>query len=153
MRAAILTTMTLLFSGMAQAQNYYTCQLSALPGEAAEYMEVTGSLSVLKSAAGQFTLSVNGKVTFKDESFEKLDIRVEGAELKDGHMTAEQVLKSEVWEVLEGEFKGEKPTGAHFFQTPGFEENGAGDALMVVHGDKDTKMSLVYLGWFHVLCR
>jgi hypothetical protein len=67
-------------------------------------------------------------------------------------MSAEEVLKSDEWQELKTIFGDEAPRGAHYFQTPQYSDDGSGYFVSVIHGEKGSKKSFVYLGWMPAIC-
>jgi hypothetical protein len=135
------------------ANSYYTCQLSEIPGYS-DNITISGTVTINKLAPKNFTMDVDAVLTLDDNGEkETQDMVVTGEAMNDFHMNESQVLDSEEWQVLAQEFGDEAPKGAHGFQSKGFEDDAAGLRLVVVHGKKNTKKSVVYLGWMPALCK
>jgi hypothetical protein len=155
MKVLIALVASLAISFPAFAKDYYTCQLSS--ADDTGQMTLSGQITIKKSDAGAFTMDMNYSVTIVDEPGQPGETQegaIEGVEVEDAHIDAATVLKSEEWAALQSHFnKDEQPRGAHYFATPEFKDDGAGYAVMVIHGDQRTKVSAVYIGWMPAICK
>ena len=127
---------------------YYECQLSDI--EQDSNLKVNGRLAMTKSVEGVYGLSAQYTLQLGNR---KSNQRMTSSNITDGHMKKQEVLASEEWELIAPLFGDEQPKGAHYFKTVDYEGNGDDLQIFVIHGEKGTKKSVVYLGWMPALCQ
>jgi len=149
--SASLFSITSVAHAIDSVAKYYSCELSAFDfGQGTDELVLTGKVQIYKSRSGEYSVEANYTAKYEGETSSE---EFKEGNLRDGHLTAKEVLASEEWSAVQDLFGEEKPKGAHYFETAGFQDDAAGLRVAVIHGENGTKKSVVYLGWLPALCQ